>query len=335
MEDRYQDRYPEEQADAPAREQQQEDPLYSDGFFPEETMDDPLFPDEEPQQPRKKKKKRTFRKIVRGIGRYIASLPTRTLLFLGGGMVLIILLIVLLVVLLSGRGSDAETPADPGQQLGLEDPVEPVSTPTLPPISTPTQFQPVSSDPTPTPGPVLKEGGIKRGDTDDLLPSIQERLVELGYMTIPEGGYTNKYGSVTKSAIQRFQLRNFGSYKDADGIIGPKTYDLLFSEDAKAFFLKSGDKDADLYDGKLVSDFQTQLKSLKYLSAVTGTYDEATKAAVTKFQSDHGLEADGVAGQSTFELVRAELDGTYAPPTPEPPSVTAEPAEITTEAAGG
>ncbi len=335
MEDRYQDQYPEEQAGAPAQEQPQEDPLYSDGFFPEETMDDPLFPEEEAPQPRKKKKKRTFRKIVRGIGRYIASLPTRTLLFLGGGLVLIILLIVLLVVLLSGRGGDTEVLADPGQQLGLADPVEPVSTPTLPPISTPIQFQPVSSDPTPTPGPALKEGGIRRGDTDDLLPSIQERLVELGYMTIPEGGYTNKYGSVTKSAVQRFQLRNFGSYKDADGIIGPKTYDLLFSDEAKAFFLKSGDTDADLYDGKLVSDFQTQLKTLKYLNAVNGKYDEATKAAVTKFQSDHGLEADGVAGQSTFELVRAELDGTYAPPTPEPPSVTAEPVEVPSEVAGG
>ena len=68
MEDRYQDQYPEEQAGAPAQEQPQEDPLYSDGFFPEETMDDPLFPEEEAPQPRKKKKKRTFRKIVRGIG---------------------------------------------------------------------------------------------------------------------------------------------------------------------------------------------------------------------------------------------------------------------------
>ncbi len=66
---------------------------------------------------------------------------------------------------------------------------------------------------------------------------------------------------------------------------------------------------------------------MKYLKTVNGKYDDATKTAVTNFQTDHNLEADGVAGQSTFELVKAELDGTYTAPTPEPPSVTAEPNE--------
>src|SRR5262245_59644645 len=42
--------------------------------------------------------------------------------------------------------------------------------------------------------------------------------------------------------------------------------------------------------------------------AVDGDYGNATKAAVKKFQSEHGLAVDGWAGPQTVAAVLAELD---------------------------
>lgn len=64
--------------------------------------------------------------------------------------------------------------------------------------------------------------------------------------------------------------------------------------------LKLGDK------GEAVVELQKRLIELGYLStSATGTFGEATKAAVMEFQKMAGLTADGVAGTSTVNALFA------------------------------
>lgn len=78
--------------------------------------------------------------------------------------------------------------------------------------------------------------------------------------------------------------------------------------------LKSGVK------GDAVTRLQQRLKELGYYTGdVDGQYGSGTAEAVTLFQAQHGLSADGIAGEATLGLVYAEAAQTYIPtPTPEP-----------------
>ena len=61
--------------------------------------------------------------------------------------------------------------------------------------------------------------------------------------------------------------------------------------------LRGGETGAD------VTLVQTRLVELKYLTSVTGTYDDATKAAVSSFQNLHNLTVDGKAGDNTYYVL--------------------------------
>lgn len=50
--------------------------------------------------PRHKKKKRGFRRFMRGLGRYLASLPSKALILVGGLVIVGLIAVILLVVLL-------------------------------------------------------------------------------------------------------------------------------------------------------------------------------------------------------------------------------------------
>ena len=53
--------------------------------------------------------------------------------------------------------------------------------------------------------------------------------------------------------------------------------------------------------GEEVRQIQTKLKELGYLQGnIDGIYGNQTKQAVTAFQRDHGLSADGIAGEKTL-----------------------------------
>lgn len=274
-----------------------------DRSYEEDRQEDSYgFEEMEPAEPKpkKKKKKRTFKRVMRGLGRYIANMPAQTLVFIGGGIVVVLVAVILLVVLLPKNKLPAEEP-NADNQLSIQDAATP--TPTLPPIATPGP----TAEPSATPGVTIKEGGLLLWDVDDVIASIQEQLVKLGYMEMPEGGYTTKYGPATKNGIRRFQQRNFESTKDWDGICGQKTYDLLMSEDVKAFWIKTGDTDDSLYDGERVTKLQTRLVELKYMTdKPTGTYGKTTAAAIQQFQADNGLVADGIAGQATLNLIYSD-----------------------------
>ncbi len=56
--------------------------------------------------------------------------------------------------------------------------------------------------------------------------------------------------------------------------------------------------------GEDVRWVQNRLKELKYTVNVTATYDSTTIAAVKFFQSQNGLDADGLAGKQTFAALK-------------------------------
>ena len=258
--------------------------------------------DERYERPRSGKKKRSkFGKFMHALGLYLAQLPVKTLVLIGGTFAMALVAVVLLAVLLP-NSERAEKPDD--GQLAIAD-LTP--TPSLAPTDTPAPTEAVTPEPT---LPALTDNIDKAGTISDLIPAIQERLVELGYMDKPADGYTTKYGPTTKTAIRLFQMKNFESSKDWDGIIGNGTYTLLMSDQAKAYYLARGDgDDRTKVITKLVEDvtkLQNRLIELGYLTAgsATGLYGATTVEAVQKFQEYHGLEdIDGKAGQETLKLI--------------------------------
>jgi len=89
--------------------------------------------------------------------------------------------------------------------------------------------------------------------------------------------------------------------------------------------LSKGDK------GECVRQLQIALIAQGYLAgSADGDFGKMTEAAVSKFQSDHGIEANGIADEKTLELIykleserieKAEADGLETPD----PSATEEP----------
>ena len=67
-----------------------------------------------------------------------------------------------------------------------------------------------------------------------------------------------------------------------------------------------------------VKQLQQRLKDLGYYSGdVDGQYGTGTQTAVTAFQAQHGLKADGVAGEQTLASLYSESAQTFVPtPTP-------------------
>ncbi len=228
------------------------------------------------------------------IGSFFSKIPMRTLLTVGAGIVLLLLAIVLLVVVLP---KNRETPPEIAAST---------ATPALNVTPEPTEVP--TPEPTATPHPVGTP--LTFGMVGDVVAEIQERLYELGYMDIPtlEDGtqqFTTRYGTATKNAVRLFQSKNG---LDVDGQCGELTYNLMMSDDCKAYFISRNDTD-DFTGGK-IAKMQTRLIELGYLnSAATGTCGEQTVQAIQKFQEKNGLEPDGKAGQQTLALMYGECIG--------------------------
>ena len=145
--------------------------------------------------------------------------------------------------------------------------------------------------PEPTPEPKVKEPLVEGMENAELVPEVQARLMELGYMDPDQT--TNLYGHMTANAIECFQ-RKQGVEKT--GVLTQEVYDLLMSEDAQPYSVGIGD------DGEDVSRLQDRLIQLGYLGKSTGYYGEETEAAVKDFQASNGLNASGVIGSQTKAL---------------------------------
>jgi peptidoglycan hydrolase-like protein with peptidoglycan-binding domain len=137
---------------------------------------------------------------------------------------------------------------------------------------------------------------ISKGTTDSaLVPGIQERLMELGYMDEDEP--TDYYGPNTKLAVELFQRKHGLAI---DGYVGEKTYELLMSDQAMKYSVSIGAEGTDIHE------LQIRLRELGYINKATDYFGTETEAAVKKFQEKNGLSADGTVGEQTLELLYSE-----------------------------
>lgn len=132
----------------------------------------------------------------------------------------------------------------------------------------------------------------KAGEHNDVIPDVQERLMILWYMDQDEP--TDYFGNITKNALRTFQRRN---ELEVTGRLDPATYELLMSNDAKAYLCMIGDS------GQDVVAIKQRLYELGYIDTKKGGFDEAMEAGVKEFQAANNLSVDGKVGRNTKEAL--------------------------------
>ncbi len=158
--------------------------------------------------------------------------------------------------------------------------------PTPTPASTPTP----KPAPSPTPDPFAP---LRPDVRDARVAELQTRLMELDYMEADEP--TDFYGGITKYSLQLFQRAH---ELQVDGIAGETTLRLLYSEEARPYVTRLGDRGTD------VEEFQKRLRELRFLSSrPTGYFGTDTEKAVKAFQHRNKLEEDGKIGAQTREAI--------------------------------
>ena len=166
------------------------------------------------------------------------------------------------------------------------------------------------SDPTETPGAGMdQEIMLHLNDTNEVVPQVQEALMDLHYMDADEP--TDFYGQQTEYAIQLFQR---GNGLMVDGVAGYETLTLLFSGEAAQYLVHKGDKGWD------IKQVQKRLKELGYLTSgyEDERYDDVTYSAIRAFQGRNKLAQDGVIGHNTLQTLfngDAKPAKSYKPPT--------------------
>lgn len=160
------------------------------------------------------------------------------------------------------------------------------------------------SQPTSTPTPCV----LQVNSVGVEVRQMQQRLFELGYYA---GAVDGQFGGGTRTAVEAFQ-RQHGL--TADGIAGEETLALLYAAAAQTFaptpaptptpettLLSSGAQ------GERVKELQRRLQELGFYSGkIDGDYGKGTKAAVTLFQKQHDLDADGIAGDKTLAVLYSD-----------------------------
>ncbi len=160
-----------------------------------------------------------------------------------------------------------------------------------------------------TTAPAASESSLlKKGDKGDAVKALQQKLINLGYLT---GSADGIFGESTRKAVMAFQS---AKGLKADGQAGSATLAALSTasntsdtttpdaSEITATLLQKGDK------GDQVKALQQNLILLGYLTGeADGQFGPATKAAVTAFQAASGLRADGQAGEKTLEAIASAV----------------------------
>ncbi len=155
----------------------------------------------------------------------------------------------------------------------------------------------------------------------------QFRLAELKYYTGKQDG---QFGTAMYSAVKAFQNKNGLT---ADGVVGPGTRQVLFSEGALAADEQSTNPETHRtlrlgMEGEDVAAVQARLKELGYYNkTIDGQYGTGTVAAVKAFQARNDLRVDGVCGEDTIKKIFSAdaIDAGSSVTLPPDPAVTQVP----------
>lgn len=130
------------------------------------------------------------------------------------------------------------------------------------------------------------------GDTNDEILDYQRILYTLGFLVSQP---SNQITEDVQTAIKTYQAMKG---LDQTGKLDRSTIISLVAEDVK---FEKGDS------GKVLQTYQQILVDQKYLAAesATGTYDDATVAAVKAFQKANGLTENGKIDASTMKALDA------------------------------
>ena len=141
---------------------------------------------------------------------------------------------------------------------------------------------------------------LRYGSEGAEVADLQLRLTELGFF---DGSADGKFGLKTKTAVMAFQKAN---QLVRDGVIGDKTYSLLYDDSATAK-TKEIPTTQTLREGSVssaVTNLQNRLIALGYLTGkADGKFGIKTSLALIEFQKKNNLLADGVAGKKTLEAL--------------------------------
>ena len=145
---------------------------------------------------------------------------------------------------------------------------------------------------------------------------IQKKLREISYHDgdIPSVAIDGIYGEETRSAVVEFQ-KKYGL--DPNGVVDLKTHELLkekyretlemygypekvsvFPLNPESFTLKKGD--ATFATAVLQYMLSESADTPFCLAEISGVYDDATEAAVSKFQNCIGLDSTGEVDRRTW-----------------------------------
>ena len=163
---------------------------------------------------------------------------------------------------------------------------------------------------------------MRKGDKGAGVTALQERLMQLGYLSSSDG----QFGSGTERAVKLFQEANGLT---ADGIAGPGSLAILFGNDVVAYDSYFGRERTTpepeiavpaaaatatprtnivlqwQSEGEDVLQYQQRLQELGYLAkkGVTASFNQLTVEATKAFQKMNGLKVDGAAGPDTLKLI--------------------------------
>ncbi len=136
---------------------------------------------------------------------------------------------------------------------------------------------------------------MRYGDSGSNITTLQNRLIELGYLV---GTADGKFGASTKSALVAFQIAN---NLTRDGVAGEKTQLLLYSNAAVKNTVKTNTTLKPGTIGDAVKALQSRLIALGYLTGTAdGNFGAKTSLALIAFQKNNGLSGDGIAGEGTL-----------------------------------
>ncbi|MBD2502466.1 peptidoglycan-binding protein [Anabaena azotica] len=148
---------------------------------------------------------------------------------------------------------------------------------------------------------------LKKGQRNAQVMSLQQKLRATGYFSQAATGY---FGPVTEAAVKRFQQDNG---LKADGIVGAATLAALnFNMGAsdspvaspQTVETKSALKKGDISDRVISLQEKLQADGY-YIGDINGIFDDATQAAVIRFQKANLLVADGIVGKITASVLES------------------------------